>query len=120
MRSEHKQSNKVQIRIGPIVHESYLFFSRELGDLILEPGDEVILVARNKKPGYWATNAIFPENRKGIFNKIRKHLITQEATHRLANKEFNAFDCLKEAIIKYKYLRKQKIGEDKNENNRKI
>ena len=108
MRSELNNKNKIQIRTGRIVHDSYLFFPRELGDLLLEPGDEIILIARNKfnyRPDL--DTEIFLDNRKGIFNKIRKHLITEQAIHRLSNRKFNSFDCLKEAITKYTRRNKQ-------------
>lgn len=108
MKSEANNNRNIQVRMGAVTHESYFFFSRELGDLILEPGDEIILVAVKKIHWLGQKSKVETEGRKGIFLKIRKHLITQEATHKLANRTFDAFGCLKDAIYEYYLKRKRK------------
>lgn len=47
MKSETNQGNEVQVRIGQVTMDSYLFFPREFGDLLIEPGDEVILAVKH-------------------------------------------------------------------------
>lgn len=108
MKSERNNQNKIQVRIGTIAHNSYLFFPRELGDLLLEPGDEIILVSKSKYR-YQGSSRISFEGRKGIFYKIRKHLITEEAAHKLVNRTFDAFGCLKDAINEY-YIKNLKVA----------
>ena len=49
--------------MGSITQDSYLFFSSKLGDLLLEPGDEIILVARHRnheeESGGWGDSRFF-------------------------------------------------------------
>jgi len=100
MKSEINQGYDVQVREGAVTMDSYLFFPREFGDLLIEPGDEVLLVVRHnignsEKHGSWIGDSRF-------FEKVKNHVIGTEVMDRLKGKKVtdDPWNILKEAINK--------------------
>jgi len=93
MKSETERGYRTQIRIGQVTQDSYLFFPRELGDLLLEPGDEVIIVARSSQE--------YPSD-PDFFEKVKSKVTSTEVLDRLKNRETDEWDVLRKAIIEAK------------------
>ena len=106
MKSEVDQRKKVQVRMGAVTLESYIFFPRELGDLLLEPGDEVILVARQGEG-----NRRFRDAKKdSIFEKVRGTIASKLVLDRMKGRGENDYhdilNQVKEAIREFEERRK--------------
>jgi hypothetical protein len=84
MRSETHLTRKTQVRVGKVSLESYIFFPRGLGDLLLEPGDEVIIVARE---GNHADCCDYRCGKKDtIFERVRTRVVSMIAENRFTGK----------------------------------
>lgn len=100
MKSEINQGYEVQVRVGQVTMDSYLFFPREFGDLLIEPGDELILVVRHSKrngnlgAGSWIGDSRF-------FEKVNNTFTSVQVMDRLKQRpSSDPWQTLKEAINK--------------------
>jgi len=98
VKSETNQGYEVQVRIGQVTCESYLFFPREAGDLLIEPGDEVILVVKHSK--YNSPYAHSWIGDSAFFEKVKRVFATTQVMDRLKDRETDPWRILKDAINK--------------------
>jgi len=98
MRSETNQGYEVQVRTGSVTLESYLFFPRQVGDLLLEPGDEIILAVRQNRQAYPTRSSI---GDSAFFEKVKNHFYSTQVLDRLTGRpETDSWRMLKDAINK--------------------
>lgn len=90
MLSEKNSKQRVQVRIGHITLSSYLFFPSTIGDLILKPGDEIILVARSGQSGQPKYRGAL--RKTSIFDKVREKMASKAVLARMTNKEIDDDD----------------------------
>ena len=97
MKSETNQGYEVQVRVGAVTCESYLFFCREAGDLLLEPGDEVILVAKHNQRSDGLAHSCIGDST--FFERVKNVFARTRVLGRMTGKDSeDSWMTLKEAI----------------------